>query len=124
MDSKLYDIYRGQGYSPDAIYDLMNQDRSSAQAGRRFNERLSMGKNIEGIIDSFGPILLMDINLIPRSIIRLSNLIEDLIESLEGTDICQTMKDYPIPVEIKNFFNSLDKYLLRKKLSTPLSSTQ
>ncbi|CAO3640007.1 unnamed protein product [Mucor hiemalis] len=53
MDSKVYDIYRSQGYSADQIYDLMNQDPSSQAVGRAFTDRLIVGNNVDRRNHSF-----------------------------------------------------------------------
>lgn len=92
----------------------MNQDRATAaQAGRAFNDRLTIGKNVEEVIASFGPILLVAFDLVSKStIMRKANLIENLTNLLKGTDIRKTLKEYSIPEEINQIFISLDKHII------------
>ncbi|CAO3633511.1 unnamed protein product [Mucor hiemalis] len=113
MDNRVYESYRRQGYSADQIYDLMNQDRNSPQATRAHNERLNIGKNVEEIIAFFGPILLVAFELVSKSTMRKANLIKDLTNLLEGTDIRKTLKEYSVPEEINQIFISLDEHIHR-----------
>lgn len=96
-------------YSPTDACNLMVNN--GFRGDSIFQKRLIIGNNIRVVKERLNVACLVTAEFFPKTLIEKSEIMNDYLNSLEGTAIYTKLQNIPVPAEVEELFNHVAQYM-------------
>lgn len=96
-------------YSPTDAYILMTSNGFRGDA--IFQKRLIIGNNVRVLKERLNVACLVAAEFFPKTIVSKSEIMNEYLDSLEGTAIYTKLQNIPVPAEVEKFFDHVAQYM-------------